>query len=401
MSGTKNILVITYWGFNSPILHSYALPYIKQIKNVLPAGSKVFLVTLTPSFENYKGEYTRQKSLLEKENIFLLDYAYKPFGWQMLFRFPFIFLSILCSMIGKNIRSLHAWCTPGGAIAYILSVLTCKPLILDSFEPHAESMVETGTWKKESFAYRLLFRLEKLQLKRAKHVICAADGMIAYSQKTYGIIKSSYFVKPACVDLQLFRKQEKNDKLVPEVQPGSIVCVYAGKFGGIYLEQEVFDFFKTAHSHWGNKFRVLLLTNHSQEEISAFCKTSGLNPGVVTHRFVKHENVPAYMSLGDFGICPVKPVPTKEFCTPIKNGEYWAMGLPVVITKNISSDSQLIATENIGYVLNDLSIGEYLQAVKKISVLLEDKSLAAKIRAIAERERNYTMAETIYRKIYA
>ena len=44
---------------------------------------------------------------------------------------------------------------------------------------------------------------------------------------------------------------------------------------------------------------------------------------------------------------PVKPVPTKRYCTPVKDGEYWALGLPVIITEGISDDSGIIRENGI------------------------------------------------------
>lgn len=401
MSSSKNILVITYWGFNSSILQSYALPYVRIIKKNLTKDSKVYLFTLTPGSKNSHKEYLKTKERFDKEGIKLVNFTYSPFGWMMVLKFFYIFLSLIFLVLKNRIKYIHAWCTPGGAIGYIVSLFTGRPLVLDSFEPHAQSMVETKTWKKDSFVFKILFKLEKLQLKKAVNVICAAEGMIAYSQKVYNITKPKYYVKPACVDLALFSKKEKNISIAPGLQPNSLVCVYIGKFGDIYLSQEIFDFFKVASSHWGEKFKVLLLTNHSDKEINTYCERSGLDRNVIIKLFVEHSHVPAYLSLGDFGICPVKPIPTKEYCTPIKNAEYWAMGLPVVITKNISTDSKLISDNNIGYVLQDLSNVEYLNAAKKIDELLTDKALDKKIRKIAETHRNYTIAEQIYHSIYS
>lgn len=401
MSKNKNILVITYWSYKSSILQSYALPYIRIIKNNLQPNSRIILFTLTAKSENTDVEYEKIKEDFQKQGIEILNFNYSPFGIGMLFKFFYIFLSLIYTVIQKRISVIHAWCTPGGAIGYIVSIFTGKKLILDSFEPHAQSMVETNTWKKNGLAFRILYALEKLQLKRASAVICAAEGMIPYSQTEYGIIKSHYYVKPACVDLNLFLKREKQYSLVKGINESSIVCVYIGKFGDIYLSQEVFDFFKVASDYWGEKFKVLLLTNHSDDEVIKFCAKSGLDYSVIVKRFVHHDEVPDYLSLGHFGICPVKPVFTKQYCTPIKNAEYWAMGLPVVITKNISTDSDLISNNNIGYTLQDLNTSEYLNAVKKIDELIRDPMLGKKIRMIGEKHRSYTIAEDIYRTIYA
>lgn len=401
MSTNKNILIVTYWSYNSALIKTYTLPYVELIKSKLSPQSRIYLLTLTPRAENTTEAYNIARNELKQKNIFLLNFTYSPFGFVMFLKLIGILVYLISFVFLKNINVIHCWCTPGGAIGYIISLFTGKPLILDSFEPHAESMVETGTWKKIGLAYKLLFKLEKLQLKRASHVIFAAIGMREYSEKKYGIKKRDYFVKPACVDLNLFNPSNSNSFSIPEINLDSIVCVYAGKFGDIYLSQEVFDFFYVAKIFWGDRFKVLLLTNQSDEDLQMFCEKSNLSFDTIIKKFVLHNDVSKYMNLGNFGICPVKPIDTKKYCTPIKNGEYWAMGLPVVITKNISVDSDLIEEHNIGYVLNDLTAQEYLHAVTKIDELLRDTQIQLKIRAVAEKYRNFAIAENIYSTIYA
>ena len=128
---------------------------------------------------------------------------------------------------------------------------------------------------------------------------------------------------------------------------------------------------------------------------------ANLPQDTIVKKFVPHHQVPAYLSLGTFGFCPVKPLPSKEFCTPIKNGEYWAMGLPVVITKNISNDSEIIEKNNAGYVLKALTKDEYIIAVKKIESLKDLPNIRETIRLIAIKERNFTLSDLIYKTIYA
>ncbi len=111
--------------------------------------------------------------------------------------------------------------------------------------------------------------------------------------------------------------------------------------------------------------RTLLLTGHTDAEIKKYCDAAGLDESIIIRKFVPHEEVPNYMGLGDFGITPVKPAPTKRHCTPIKDGEYWALGLPVVIPDHISDDSEIIRQHNAGAILTGFSTQDYLEAVKK------------------------------------
>lgn len=389
----QNILVVTYWDVESALIQTYTLPYLRIMQKLLPKESKLFLFTLG----NSDARGTIEK--LEKENIHVLQKKYHRFGWMAAVQMGFlatIYLPFFCMI--KKIDRLHAWCTPGGAIAYLVSRLTGKPFGLDSFEPHAIPMVESHTWKRSDFAFRLLFSLEKKQYKKAKYVITAAQGMDRYAEEVYGIHRNDCLVKPACVNLIDFSPAKRKDgELLKKLNlKDKIVCVYAGKFGGLYLEKETFDFFKAAANYFGDNFRVLLLTNHSDQEISDYCRAAGLNESLIVKQFVPHAQIARYIGLGDFGICPMKPLPSRRYGAPIKNGEYWAMGLPVVITKGISNDSELIARNNAGYVLQELSENEYRLAAEKIAELLTEKDLHRRIRYIAEEQRNFLIAEKVY-----
>jgi glycosyltransferase involved in cell wall biosynthesis len=171
--------------------------------------------------------------------------------------------------------------------------------------------------------------------------------------------------------------------------------------GGIYLKEEVFNFINACYKYWGDKFRFLMLTNATEEEIAGEMKRAQIPGNIIIRRFVFHNEVPMYLSLGDFAINPVKPVPTKKYCTSIKDGEYWAMGLPVVISPGISDDSSIIENENIGVVMNFNDEQQFSGTIRKLEELLSQKeSLKLKIRKVGEKHRSFSIAEKIYSTIY-
>ncbi|HET6767045.1 MAG TPA: glycosyltransferase, partial [Chitinophagaceae bacterium] len=182
-----------------------------------------------------------------------------------------------------------------------------------------------------------------------------------------------------------------------------IVCVYAGKLGGMYLNDEVFDFVKSCYDQWGDRFRFLMLSAESDENIAKQIQRTGVPPGIVVKRFVSHKEIPDYLSLGDFGINPQAPVPSKRYGSPIKNGEYFAMGLPIVISPKISIDSDIISANNIGVVINLQKKENMADAVKQVDRLLKDNSreaLQQKIFSVAKKYRSFKIAEEIYPVIY-
>lgn len=393
----KNILVLTYWSFNDALIQTYTLPYVKQIAETLSPEHKIILLTL---------EKHDLLSFEVQNNIKVVSWPYKPLGVNAGWMWIKYIIRLLKIIRQEKIDTIHAWCTPAGMIGYILSVLSGRELVIDSFEPHAETMVENGEWKKNSFAFKLLFKFEKLQAHRAIHLIAISSKMPRYAKEKYGLSNKNYFIKPACVDLSLFSQNNiKKPELLQELQlENKIVCVYAGKFGGIYLEKEAFDFFKTAELHWGDKFRALILTSNTEQEIENYSHASGLKKETIIRRFVPHSEIANYIGLGDFAFTPVKPIPTKQYCSPIKDGEYWALGLPVVITKDISDDSDIIKENKIGYVLAHLNEEEYKKAILEIERLLQNnsrESLYLKIRMIAETKRNFLLSNSIYNTIYS
>lgn len=326
---------------------------------------------------------------------------YLYFGWLL----NFILLRTILKK--KEIQMVHPWCTTAGTLGAIFKMLDRNiKLVIDSFEPHAEAMVENGSWKRSGIRFKALFKMEKKEATLADHLIFAAPGMEYYVNEKYKTKIQNYFVKPACTDLDLFSvgKLKNKELLLKYGLADKIICVYAGKFGGIYLEDETFGFIKCCEQTWGaHKFRFLLLSNVSQEYVQEKCAKFSIDRSVVMNLFVPHQEVPDYIGLADFALCPVKPVPTKKYCSPIKTGEYWALGLPVVTTPDISQDSAIISENHAGAVLKGFTEDDYKRAIEEINSIISVKSreqIYSAIRPLAEKYRNFKLAEEVYRKIY-
>jgi len=405
MKASGNILILTQWSFNDALVQTYTLPYVDIIRKIVSSDRKIFVVTSEQtSIALSPAEVQSINTGWEKRNMELVVQPYRRFGWRKLVA-GISGLYKLFRLIQKNkISVIHAFCTPAGSLGYILCKLTSTRLLIDSYEPHAEAMVENGTWKKSSFAFRILFFLEKKLTKKAEHLIATTGEMMDYAKRKFGIYPRSFFVKPACVNMDQFYPRAKDATLLKELNLESkLVGVYAGKLGGIYLREEVFDFIKACYDFWGDRFRFLFLSRTTKEEIETETKRTGIPSQVIINRFVFHEEIPRYMSLGDFALNPVKPVPTKRYCTPIKDGEYWAMGLPVAISPNISDDSDIIEKEKIGVVVDFRDRIGRNEAVKRMGLLLDDSrknELSSRIQKVAEKYRSFEIAKKIYAEVY-
>jgi hypothetical protein len=380
------------------LIQTYTLPYLRIIRDMLPEGSTIHFLTLEKNGGN------PEERLLEK-GIYHFSFTLYRFGFKAAFSWLMNLRKLKKIVRKKNISTIHTWCTSAGAIGWLLSKRTGIPLVLDSYEPHSEAMVETGTWKNGSIAHRVLFYMERKQTFHAKWLIGVVPAMQEYARLKYGYTGNNFVFKPACVDLEKFTlSRRKNPQLVKSLGlEDKITCVYVGKFGGLYMREKAFEFFRACFDYWGDKFRVLLVTSTKREELDELCVQAGIPVEKVISKFLPPEEVPDYLGLGDFAISAVKPVPSRKCCTPIKNGEYWAMGIPVVIAAGISEDSDIIARSGTGIVRENFTAGGIENTVLQIEELLKknkDGALSVKIRDLAVRHRNYKIAEEVYRKIY-
>lgn len=400
----KRILVITYWSIREPLIQNYTLPYLRLIRLFLEEGGRILLLTMEKPEQDLSDEEKEcRKAELLDEGVEWVPERYRPFGLRAAWNW-----SGLIRKWGRKGKegafdAVHAWGTPAGAPAHRIAKRSGKPLILDSFEPHAESMLEVGQWKRKGLAFHTLFRLEKAQARAADAVIAVSQGMKYYSWDRYQAVHSSFEVKPACVDgEEVCRKAQQYSTGLPDTE-GKVVGVYAGKFGGIYLEKGIFDLIRAAQEEWGHRFLMILLTDLPKEKGRAWMNRKGVNEELVHQEWVDPDRVPSYLALADFAINPVRSVPSKRYCTSIKDGEYWAMGLPVMIPEGVADDAGIIKKERTGVVLHELSYETMRQGMKEMRAILEDENLPAikeRIRSIAEEERGFDRALNAYRKIY-
>jgi len=252
-----NILIFTHWSFKDALVQTYTLPYVDIIRKIIPPDKKIIVVT----FEQERIALNeKEKESIRKEwdtrNMQLLPLTYKRFGLTKMIGAIGQLIHLWKIVRKEHINVIHAFCSPATGFGYLLSKFTGAKLVVDSYEPHAESMVEAGAWKRSGAAFQILFRLEKKLSHRAVHIIATTAAMKTYAKDKYDFDLKNFFVKPACIDFNTFFPRPKNELLLNELKlTDKIVCVYAGKLGGMYLNEEVFDFIKNCYEHWGDRFR--------------------------------------------------------------------------------------------------------------------------------------------------
>ena len=238
--------------------------------------------------------------------------------------------------------------------------------------------------------------------RRANHLIALTKAMSDYAKRKYQLEERPFFIRPSCVDMTHFDYKHFDKNTVRRALniQSRRVAIYVGKLGGMYLKQELFDFFAQAYHYYSGDFTALILGNYKQQEIISLCELADFPIGQLVHYASSFEKVPYYLSAADFAMTMVKPLSTKRYCSPVKNGEYMAMGLPVITTQKISDDSDYINCEGLGSVLSDFRKTTYCHALENVECILNEKNYRERIRKAAFVYKNINLFKDIYSSLY-
>jgi glycosyltransferase involved in cell wall biosynthesis len=189
-------------------------------------------------------------------------------------------------------------------------------------------------------------------------------------------------VLPCAVDTVHFAPDPAaRERLRRELGLAGTVLVYAGKSGGWYLTDAMLDFAAVAREVLG-EVSLLVLTTEPPEGFARAAAARGLALSV---RRAARDEMPAFLSAGDAGLSFVLSAPSKAACSPVKNGEYLACGLPIVTTPGIGDYSDLVSEERVGVVVGAMETEAYRRGAETLGELLADPRLRSRCRAVAKR----------------
>jgi glycosyltransferase involved in cell wall biosynthesis len=387
------ICFVSYWGINEGLTQATVIPHVKLLAG-MPDVDQVLLVTIErkPGYAPYSFKDDAIKFFPVESSPNNFDKLKEHFKFDQLLRKL------------NNDWKLNLIIARGVLAASLCERMAGKlsvPYTVESFEPHADYMVEDGIWKKAGFKYWILKQSEKRQLKNALAIHTVTDRYRQSLIHHEEVDKRKISAVPCTADPDLFRfndldRQELRRRL--GVSGNTVLGLYTGKFGGIYLDVEALSLFKSVKDLLGLKdirfFLVVLSPDH--EAWKSNLLKAGFLPEDFHIAFVNQQEVPAYCSAADFAFSLHRPKPSKIGISPIKNAEFLLSGLPVIIPKGIGDDSELFSDHNLGVALNDfraLNDREFHQ----LNELMNGDRLEGHIRKWALAHRTYHVVAEAYR----
>lgn len=386
------ILFINNWELGNSLTVSTTLPAL-QILSQSELVDEVVLVT--PEYEAVESDLTIDKvvHVPVRFDDCKLPSLFKYICWEQ--KYKKVLMEISKHHTFDRILARGA---PAGGRAWWLHKMTGTPFYVESFEPHADYMHESGVWGKIDPRYLIQKYWERGAIKNASGLMPVADNYRDVLIQN-GAAQERIQTVPCTVDIDKFaynqkdRQHIRNELNIPE---NSTVGVYVGKFGDIYYDEEAFEAFEAAFKNIPN-LHLILLSPISDEDIKErIARYSDIDTERIHHFLVKPYEVPAYLSAADFAYEFHRAKPSTSYCSPVKVGEYWANGLPVLISKGVGDDALIIKEAKAGGIF-DLEANNHKQALEDVLKVLNTDHKEA-IVELARRYRSRDRIEDGYKK---
>lgn len=388
-----NILFIGYWSFNEGLTQSTIIPHLSVLSDMDKVDRIIFIsIERDGQIEPFK--FSKPKLLhipLYSKNIAIAVFN-KTYDFLV---FPKRLLKIC---LENRVDFIICRGAPAGALGYLLTRKLKIPFAVESFEPHAQYMLESGTWSSFDPRYIMQKYWEKQIKRNAAFLLPVAHN---YRQKLTleGVSEEKIILQPCEVQLDKFTINiEKRREIRQQLKFSNqdIVGIYVGKFGDIYWDRDAFMLFKKMQKYFGQKFRLMILSPQNKNGIKTQLESVHFSIESVTIFKSLPERVPDYLNGADFAFSLIKSTPHRKFCSPIKNGEYWACGLPVLIPDGIGDDSQILKETGLGVVMEDINhLEKYFPQLEK----LIHANKREEIRELAIKYRNPERTKDVYHRL--
>lgn len=371
-------LYISYFGIREPLVQTQVVAYLREAAS---GGVKVHLLTFEP---NFKQSWTPEQIADERKKLAAQGIEWHALAYHKSPSVPATLYDIAVSarfirklVKREGINVLHARGHIPVLMAAIASAGRESEIIFDIRGLVAEEYADAGIFAHGSPPFRAIKRIEKLGLRKAAQIVVLTNKMRDYLVNERAVKPEIIEVIPCCVDFS--RIENAALQLAPSTR---FELIYAGSVSGLYLLEEMCEFFLALKRHKPDAF-FRILTKHPAEETAKTFQKMGIDENDFEVLSVKPSEVGTYIRQSRLAISFRKSTFAQIAASPTKIPEYLAVGVPVVSNEGIGDTDALIENENVGVIVKDLSPEGYAGAVDKALELLQDESLAERCVRVA------------------
>lgn len=373
------VLYLVYWGALEPLGQSLVVPAVRLLA---AKGASVTLV----SFE--KDADTQNRSAVQRlrTDLETVGVAWEPLRYHKTPKWPATlydaFLALLKSLRlrrGGRFDIVHARTFVSGPMGFVIARLLGAKFVYHNEGFYPDEQVDGGVWKRGSFVHRLARGVEDFLYRNADGLVVLSDrARQDVALRLGGHPIPPMIVVPSAVDLAAF--QPGDDR---HAASGPLSLVYLGSVGLRYRLDDAGRFVAAVRRlRPGSTLTVISRAN--PQLVESMLDASGLPREAWTRRELPHADVPAELRKHDAGLFFLTEGLSEHGCSPTKIGEYWACGLPIVTTPNVSDTDRIVKERGAGVVVESRDDAARDRAASALLALVGDGETAARCRKAAE-----------------
>ena len=122
----------------------------------------------------------------------------------------------------------------------------------------------------------------------------------------------------------------------------SIVFTYSGSLGGVYLIDEMITFFNEYYKINQNIYFLIITNNIEIIQKKIFDSNKKINSQKFIFMNLDREQMPKYLSVTNIFLSFIMNTYARKAMSPTKISECLALGIPIIINKNIGDTEEII-----------------------------------------------------------
>ncbi|MCA6078110.1 glycosyltransferase [Fulvivirga sedimenti] len=275
-----------------------------------------------------------------------------------------------------GIDLIHARSYVAGDVALKMHKKYDIPYLFDIRGFWIDERVERGIWNLRNpiryIAYRYFKKVEGELYRNAAGVITLTHLSKGIISQKWSTDSDCITVIPCAADFSVFRpendQQKKEFRIEQGIPADDLVISYSGSIGGVYLLDEMLDFYELLQKRYPEAW-FLFLTPYPAELILARCKTRNTNSDRIRVTYVDHRDINRFLNLSDINIFFLRESYSISASMPTKLGEIWAAGIPV-IANEISDFPRYFVEGTNGLLIQSITSAAMQQCVDQVDRLI-------------------------------
>jgi glycosyltransferase involved in cell wall biosynthesis len=240
-------------------------------------------------------------------------------------------------------------------------------IVFDADGLPLEERVDFAGLKKSSFQYSFLKNIESRMIAKADIVLARTQSAVSYLAETNNIDKNKFHAVINGRDASLFKPgagQVNTVKAALGIPAEAILLVYAGSLGPQYCFAEMISIYRAVKQLHNNCY-LLLLTGSGSFIENNKALLAGIEESVLVKQ-VAFTEMPKYLAAADAALALRRNFFSMKGVAPIKVGEYFLSGLPVILTPNTGDTETIFKNNEACFFINYFEDNAFDYAAKWI-----------------------------------